>query len=476
VRYPVGTNPVSVTIADINGDGIPDMLVADQGSNDVSILFGSIVNGHWVGTPGPRLSSGGLGPIAVNVIDDPNSPGGHDLAITNGQSGTVAILRGRGQGFFDDRNPIVVSLGALIVQPPSFGPGGTGVAVTTTGQLLGFDLNDLAAGATVVSPAGQDVLAAEELNDGDVLAAEADGSVSLLKPEASGLELSAVLVPLTGVPLAASALEAIQTPTGLEALVTSAGQDTIFVFGLSPNLPAPQPEPVPIPALEAPSILVAAPSSVEEAPLVLAVILMAPSLTEANASANVGGDDDGPFRVEEGGLAGLGEAGSGPAWRPGLEKALEQLDLFRPLENRRPTGLQSRLEAPWQDESWDLASLGEGAFLLVGPGEDVGLAKGGPEASEPNASLAQAATPELWPSAGEVKRDAGGLPDIREQTSAVPEDFRTPHSGAGASEWSLWGPIFQGLLAVLATTGLGGWPGEESRKQSRRTIRLRQPR
>ena len=66
--YFVGTAPASVTVADINGDGIPDMLVADQGSNDVSVIFGSYnASGDWVGIPGPRLKSGGDGPIAVIV-------------------------------------------------------------------------------------------------------------------------------------------------------------------------------------------------------------------------------------------------------------------------------------------------------------------------------------------------------------------------------------------------------------------------
>ncbi len=68
--YFVGTAPASVTVADINGDGIPDMLIADQGSNDVSVLFGSYnADGEWVGIPGPRLKSGGDGPIAVTVSD-----------------------------------------------------------------------------------------------------------------------------------------------------------------------------------------------------------------------------------------------------------------------------------------------------------------------------------------------------------------------------------------------------------------------
>ena len=64
----VGTAPASVTVADFNGDGVPDLLVADQGSNDVSEIFGSYnASGDWVGTLGPRLKSGGDGPIAVIV-------------------------------------------------------------------------------------------------------------------------------------------------------------------------------------------------------------------------------------------------------------------------------------------------------------------------------------------------------------------------------------------------------------------------
>ena len=66
--YFVGTAPASITVADLTGDGIPDMLIADQGSNDVSVIFGSYdASGDWVGIPGPRLKSGGDGPIAVTV-------------------------------------------------------------------------------------------------------------------------------------------------------------------------------------------------------------------------------------------------------------------------------------------------------------------------------------------------------------------------------------------------------------------------
>ena len=120
--YFVGTAPASVTVADINGDGIPDMLVADQGSNDVSVIFGSYnANGDWVGIPGPRLKSGGDGPTAV-IVSDQTGDLFPDLAVFNGGSGTVTLLPGVGRGFFDDRQPkVLFNLGmrGWCSRPPS---------------------------------------------------------------------------------------------------------------------------------------------------------------------------------------------------------------------------------------------------------------------------------------------------------------------------------------------------------------------
>ena len=56
--YFVGTAPASVTVADVNGDGIADMLVANPGSNDVSVAVRLLRRRRrLVGTPGPRLKS-----------------------------------------------------------------------------------------------------------------------------------------------------------------------------------------------------------------------------------------------------------------------------------------------------------------------------------------------------------------------------------------------------------------------------------
>src|SRR5262249_16201920 len=112
--YPVGTTPVSVTIQDVSGDGIPDLLVANiastQTTGNVSVLKGAYdANDHWFATATAtlRLNSGGSGPIAVAVRDvtDRTGTGGPDgipdLVVTNAGSGTLTVLPGVGQGFFN---------------------------------------------------------------------------------------------------------------------------------------------------------------------------------------------------------------------------------------------------------------------------------------------------------------------------------------------------------------------------------------
>ena len=113
--YFVGTSPASLTVSDINADGIPDMLVPNRGSNDVSVILGSYADdGAWRGREGPRLASGGSGPIAV-AVRQLTGDTIVDLAVTNADSGTVTMLPGVGQGFFDDRQPeTIFNLGGAV--------------------------------------------------------------------------------------------------------------------------------------------------------------------------------------------------------------------------------------------------------------------------------------------------------------------------------------------------------------------------
>ncbi len=79
--------PSSVAIADLNGDGRNDVAVANEGSNTVSVLLG-----HGDGTLGPTASfTAGNGPRSV-AIADVNGDGKKDLAVANVGSNTVSVL------------------------------------------------------------------------------------------------------------------------------------------------------------------------------------------------------------------------------------------------------------------------------------------------------------------------------------------------------------------------------------------------
>src|SRR5262249_33973268 len=63
-RFPAGTAPTGLTVANLNGQ--PDVLVADTGSNDVSVLLGQGSGSSWTMINGPRVHTD-AGPVALVV-------------------------------------------------------------------------------------------------------------------------------------------------------------------------------------------------------------------------------------------------------------------------------------------------------------------------------------------------------------------------------------------------------------------------
>ncbi len=386
VSTSVGTDPVGLTVQDLNGDGVPDMLVADRGSNDVAVLFGSLdKDGHWAATAGPRLASGGQGPVAT-TLRDLTGDGVPDLVVTNGQGGTFAVLPGVGQGFFNDTSPQVLNVpGNPLLQAPSyFGSSGRGVAVTGDGRLIGFDLDNFAASVRTLfaPPDGAGVDAAEALADGHVVAALATGAVVELAPSGGGLAVARSFTSLTGIPSDPSALAVLQGEAGLQVLVTTSGGDRVFVFGI-PGLP----ESPPLPPAEAPTVPTVEVTPPSEGSLTLIVTLVSGPLPAAGPLVVAGGPvadvpaADAPaaaVAVARGadptGGGGEDEDGEGPAidvpgdGRPGpsqegidVQEQLRKIELYQPTPNPDRKGPMS----------WRLPERGEEFFAASARVADV---------------------------------------------------------------------------------------------------------
>ena len=97
VRFPplaTGIYPQSVAIADLNGDGIADLVVANVGTpsapgKTVSVLLGE---GNMTFRPKTDYATG-LEPFSV-AIGDLNRDGKPDLAVANAGANTVSVLLG----------------------------------------------------------------------------------------------------------------------------------------------------------------------------------------------------------------------------------------------------------------------------------------------------------------------------------------------------------------------------------------------
>ena len=94
-NFGAGTNPFSVAVGDFNGDGKQDLAVANEGSNNVSILLGD-----GAGSFSAATNFGvGTNPFSV-AVGDFNGDGKQDLAVANNGSDNVSILLGNGAGSF----------------------------------------------------------------------------------------------------------------------------------------------------------------------------------------------------------------------------------------------------------------------------------------------------------------------------------------------------------------------------------------
>jgi len=103
-RYATGLRPYSVAIADVNGDGLLDLAVANSSDHTIAVLLG---NGD--GTLRPRTDfPTGLYPSSI-ALGDLNGDGKQDLASVGSTEPTVSVLLGNGDGVFESRTDFVTA-------------------------------------------------------------------------------------------------------------------------------------------------------------------------------------------------------------------------------------------------------------------------------------------------------------------------------------------------------------------------------
>ncbi len=113
LRYRVGDRPYHLAVADLDGNGLPDLAVADLGGDgfkqprfgDVAILMGA---GDGTFSPGPTINIDG-NPFALAMAD---LDGDHkiDLIVADVLNDEVTVQSGRGDGSFG--SPLHYSVGA----------------------------------------------------------------------------------------------------------------------------------------------------------------------------------------------------------------------------------------------------------------------------------------------------------------------------------------------------------------------------
>ena len=99
--YPVGLAPCSLAVADFNGDSIIDLAVANEASNDLSVLFG---RGDGSFKSEVRYPTGEA-PVSI-CAGDVDGNGSKDLVVSNSGSNTFSVFLNNGDGTFASTTPL----------------------------------------------------------------------------------------------------------------------------------------------------------------------------------------------------------------------------------------------------------------------------------------------------------------------------------------------------------------------------------
>src|SRR5947207_508967 len=131
-------HPIAVAVGDFNADGLQDLAVANHDSNTVSVLLG-VGNGDFQEAPQSPIAVGTT-PVWI-AVGDFNGDGKPDLAVANVNSDTVSVLLGNGDGTFQAAQTFAVGDGPTSVTAGDFNR--DGVQDLATGNWFSGDVSVL---------------------------------------------------------------------------------------------------------------------------------------------------------------------------------------------------------------------------------------------------------------------------------------------------------------------------------------------
>jgi hypothetical protein len=233
--FPAGAAPSSVTVADLNGDGLPDIAVTNNSNSAISVLLNS------TSTPGsltlsfaaPQTFAVGGGPRSIAVADL-NGDGKPDLAIANRAGGVSVLLnqttpRATTASFAPQQTFAVQDDPFDVVAIDLNGDSHPDLAVVNFNVLsnsVSVLLNQTTAGATSVSFATQQTFAVGT-NPTSITAGDfnGDGRPDLVVSNANSESVSILLNATTSLPTAFP-----------QKAVVSGGQPQVMTLvGVAPN-------------------------------------------------------------------------------------------------------------------------------------------------------------------------------------------------------------------------------------------------
>jgi hypothetical protein len=249
---------VGLTVADVTGDGIPDLVVANAGSDDLSVFIGVGRSADWTLEPRPRLPVGD-DPVSTTVV--PDGDGIPDLVAVDRGSGDVRVLTGVGKGFFDAGHPLILpaGLGPIRAFVGRFDAApGLGLAVLDSGSSDLTDYSDFAGGTfapRLISTGGPNPVAAVMGSYGDdgysdlFIAHQGDSRIAFLDGGPRGLVLAATFDVGQSVQPTDLAVSGGESGS-LQIYVATAGKSQVILLSVSLGVVSPAAGPAGGPPLQ----------------------------------------------------------------------------------------------------------------------------------------------------------------------------------------------------------------------------------